>query len=91
MNNGIDELALLLCGYKNPPPYKPVFGTIEELPQLKIKLGAKITLTSRHIKSIVDLYKTNSDGEYIYLHKTAAMLPYDGNNQYLVLGVVFDG
>lgn len=91
MNNGAEELAKILNNFKNPPDYSPVYGTVTELPNLKIRCGAKIVLTARHIKSLVDLYKRDFDGNYIHLNKQVAMLPYNNNNNYLVLGVIQDG
>ena len=91
MNHGIEEFAKILAQYKNPRPLRPVFGQVEELPTLKVRRNAKVVLTSRHIKSLIDLYDKDVDGNYIYLNKTVAMLPYDSDNNYLVLGVVQNG
>lgn len=91
MYNGVEEIAKMFKDCKNPPTYSPVFGIIEQLPNLKIRRGSKIILTDRHIKSLIDLYDRDSDGNYIYLKKTVAMLPYSDNNNYLVLGVVQNG
>ena len=91
MNNGVEEIAKILKERENPPEYRPVFGTVAELPDLKIRYGAKIVLTSKHIKSLIDLSERNSDGNYIYLNKEVAMLPYNEYNNYLVLGVVHNG
>lgn len=91
MYNGVEEIAKMFKDCKNPPTYSPVFGTIEELPNLKIRRSSKIVLTDRHIKSLINLYDRDSEGNYIYLKKTVAMLPYNDNNNYLVLGVVRNG
>ena len=91
MNNGIEELAKLFKECKNPPSIYPVFVEIEELPTLKIRYNAKVVLTSSHIKSLIDLYETDIDGNYICIGATVAMLPYDNYNNYLVLGVVQNG
>lgn len=93
MNNGTEEFAKLIKSLENPPAYRPVFGTIAALPELKIiRCDAdKVILTKQHIQSLTDIYERDSDGNYIYLGKTAAMLPYSGDNKYLLLGVVQDG
>ena len=91
MNNGIAELAKMFKNCQNPPPVCPVFGKIEELPTLKIRRNAKVVLTAAHIKSLIDLYETDIEGRYIHSGATVAMLPYDDDNNYLVLGVVQNG
>lgn len=91
MNNGVEEFAKILKGHENPPVYSPVYGTVAELPDLKIRYGPKIVLTNKNLKSLVDLRKRDTEGNYIYLNKQVAMLPYNDNNNYLVLGVVQNG
>ena len=68
-----------------------VFGKIIELPNLKIQFTSKIILTKDHIKSLIDLYKQDIDGRYVYKGREVAMIPYRGNNRYLVLGVTENG
>lgn len=91
MNNGTEILAKMLKVRENPSVYSPVFGTIIDLVNLKIRRSDKIILTKENVKSLIDLYGRDNDGDYIYLGKEAAMLPYDGGNKYLILGVVQNG
>ena len=42
--NGITELAKLLKERENDTGYSPMFGTIIELPQVKIRLNEKVIL-----------------------------------------------
>ena len=91
MNNEIEEFAKILKGHENPPEYSPVYGTVSELPDLKIRRGSKIILTEKHIKSLINLYERDDYGNYIHLNKKVAMLPYNNDNNYLVLGVVQNG
>lgn len=89
--NGIEEIAKLFKNRDNPDEYGPVFGRIEALPDLKIRLNDKILLSADNIKSLVDVDITDADGKYIYLNKQVALLPYKNNNQYLLLGVIANG
>lgn len=86
--HGITELAKLFKERDNATEYSPVFGTIIELPQIKIRINEKVILTSNHLKSCVNLLTQNSDGDYIYKGCEVAMLPYAGNRKFLVIGVV---
>ena len=89
--NLYEELAKMLKDRDNPAEFAPVYGIIEELPEIKIRLCSKIIITSGQIKSLINLKERNVDGQYINLNKQVAMLPYNKDNQYLVLGVVCDG
>ncbi len=91
MNNAVEALAQMLKSRDNPKPFEPVFGTVEELPELKIRRGTKVVLTNAHCTSLLNLRQQDIEGNYIYLKKTVAMLPYNNNNNYLVLGVVQNG
>jgi len=86
--NGITELAKMLKKRENSDGYSPVIGTIIELPNIKIRLGDKVILTSAHIKSCIDLMKTNEDGQYINLGKEVVLLPYADSQKFIVIGVV---
>ena len=86
--NGITELARLLKERDNLGGYAPLFGTVIELPSLKIRIGEKVILTQVHLKSLMDLYKTDSYGQYAYLNKEVVLLPYADNQRFIVLGEV---
>ena len=86
--NGITELAKLLKERENGTGYSPMFGTIIELPQVKIRLNEKVILNNRHLKSCINLMLQNEDGDYIHLGKEVALLPFANNQKFLVIGVV---
>lgn len=74
--NGITELAKLFKERENGDGYSPVFGTVIELPNTKIRISDKVILTDSHITLCIYLKEQNSDGEYINLGKTVVLLPY---------------
>ena len=86
--NGITELAKLLKERENNTGYSPMFGTIIELPQVKIRLNEKVILNNSHLKSCINLMMQNEDGDYIHLGKEVALLPFANNQKFLVIGVV---
>ena len=86
--NGITELAKLLKERENGTGYSPMFGTIIELPQIKIRLNEKVILNNSHLKSCINLMMQNEDGDYIYLGKEVALVPFANNQKFLVIGVV---
>ena len=86
--NGITELAKLLKERENGTGYSPMFGTIIELPQVKIRLNEKVILNNSHLKCCVNLKEQNEDGDYIYLGKEVALLPFANNQKFIVIGVV---
>ena len=47
--NGITELAKLLKERENGDGYSPMFGTVIELPNTKIRISDKVILTDTHI------------------------------------------
>ena len=65
--NGITELAKLLKERENSDGYSPMFGTVIELPNTKIRISDKVILTDTHITLCINLKEQNSDGEYINL------------------------
>lgn len=73
---------------ENSDGYSPVIGIIIELPNIKIRLGDKVILTSAHIKSCVDLMQTNENGQYINLGKEIVLLPYADSQKFIITGVV---
>ena len=85
---GITELAKLLKERENSGGYSPVIGKIIELPNIKIRVGDKVILTSAHIKSCVSLIDTDEDGRHINLGKEVVLLPYADNQKFIVIGVV---
>lgn len=86
--NGITELAKLLKDRENPSGYAPLFGVIRSLPEVKIAVGERILLTRNRIVSVVDLSRTDERGRYVYLGRTAVLLPYDNGQKFIVIGVL---
>lgn len=86
--NGITELAKLLKERENSDGYSPMFGTVIELPNTKIRISDKIILTDNHITLCINLKEQNADGEYINLGKTVVLLPYATGQKFIVIGVV---
>lgn len=86
--NGITELAKLLKERENSNGYSPMIGRIIELPNLKIRLGDKVILTSAHIKTCVSLDIVDGTGNYIHLGKEVVLLPYADNQKFILIGVV---
>ena len=86
--NGITELAKLLKERENQNDYAPVFGTIIELPNTKIRLNDRIILIEEYLTSCVEYKQRDSDGNYINLRKEAALLPYSANQKFLLIGVI---
>ena len=86
--DGITELAKLLKERENDTGYSPVFGTIIELPNTKIRISDKIILNDSYIKSLFDFKQQNSEDEYIYLGCEAVLLPYQNHQKFILLGVV---
>lgn len=86
--NGITELARLLKERENDSGYSPMFGTVAELPNIKIRLGDKILLTGEYLTSCVTLTEQDADGKYIHLEKQVVLLPYANHRKYIVIGVV---
>ena len=66
MKNGVETLAKMFKDRENATSDFVVFGKIIELPNLKIQFTSKIILTKDHIKSLIDLYKQDIDGRYVY-------------------------
>ena len=86
--DGITELAKLLKERENEQGYSPVFGTIIELPNTKIRISDKIILTDSYIKALFDFKQQNSDHEYIYLGCEVVLLPYQNHQKFIMIGVV---
>lgn len=86
--NGITELAKMLKQRENADGYSPVIGTVIALPNIKIRLGDKVILTSSHIKSCIELTQTNEHGQHIILGKEVVLLPFADNQKFIVIGVV---
>lgn len=86
--NGITELAKLLKERENSVGYSPIFGTIIELPNTKIRISDKVILTDSHLTLCINLKEKNADGEYINFGKTAVLLPYANGQKFIVIGVV---
>jgi hypothetical protein len=86
--SGITELAKLFKERDNSACYSPVIGQIIDLPNIKIRLGDKVILTSAHFKSCVNLTETDENGIYINRGKEVVLLPYADNQKFIVVGVV---
>ena len=87
--NGITELAKLLKERDNTGNYSPMFGTIIELPVLKVRLSDKILLTDAHIKKrCVFVEEQDNFGRYIHLGKEAVLLPYSNEQKFVLVGLV---
>ena len=86
--NGITELALLLKERDNGTGYSPMFGKIIELPNLRIRLSDKVIINDKYIKKCIDINLTDSYGRYIYLNKEVVLLPYNNNQNFVLIGVV---
>ena len=86
--NGITELAKLLKERENGEGYSPVFGTIIELPDTKIRISDKIILNDSYLKSCFDFKQQNMDNEYIYLGCEVVLLPYQNHQQFILMGVL---
>lgn len=88
--SGITELARLFKERENTSGYSPVIGKVIQLPELKIRIGAKVILTSAHIKSCISLDAVDEDDRYIYVGKEVVLLPYADNQKFIVIGVMLD-
>lgn len=86
--NGITELAKLLKERENSDGYTPMFGTVIELPNTKIRISDKVILTDSHLTLCINLKEKNADGEYINLGKTVVLLPYANSQKFIVIGVI---
>ena len=86
--NGITEFAKLFKERENGDGYSPMFGTVIELPNTKIRISDKVILTDSHITLCINLKEQNADGEYINLGKTVVLLPYANGQKFIVIGVV---
>ena len=74
--NGITELAKLFKERENQNDYSPVFGTIIELPNTKIRINDKILLTEEYLKTCTEYKQTDDGGRYINIQKEVVLLPY---------------
>lgn len=88
--NGITELAKLFKERENQNDYSPVFGTIIELPNTKIRISDKIILTEEYLKACMEYKQQRSDGVYVNLMKEAVLLPYCAGQKFILIGVIQD-
>ena len=86
--NGITELAKLLKERENSTEYTPMFGTIIELPEIKIRINEKVILTNSHLKFCINISEQNADGDYIYFGREVVLLPCANTQKFIVIGVV---
>ena len=86
--NGITELAKLLKERENSTEYTPMFGTIIELPEIKIRINEKVILNNSHLKLCMNISEQNADGDYIYLGREVVLLPFANTQKFIVIGVV---
>ena len=86
--NGISELAKLFKDRENSDGYTPMFGTVIDLPDTKIRINEKVILNDIHICSCIPLKETDENGVYVNLNKEVVLLPYSDNQKFIVIGVV---
>lgn len=90
--NAYTELAQLFKARDNPAGYSPILGVITDLPELRIRAGTDIWYDAGDIKCIFDIFeKTHYDDgweEYVYLNKTAVLLPYGDGQKVIAIGVI---
>ena len=86
--NGITELAKLFKERENSDSYSPMFGTVIDLPSIKIRISDKVILTDSHITLCINLEEQNADGAYINLGKTVVLLPHANGQKFIVIGVI---
>lgn len=86
--NGITELAKLFKTRENPAGYAPVFGTIIQLPDTKIRVNDKIILTEEYLTPCVEYKQQDGSGNYIHLHKQAVLLPFCAGQKFVLIGVI---
>ena len=85
--SGITELAKLLKERENSTEYTPMFGTIIELPEIKIRINEKVILTNSHLKFCINISEQNADGDYIYFGREVVLLPFANTQKFIVIGV----
>lgn len=89
--NPYNEFAKLFKERENAPDYSPIFGTVEELPDFKIRVSPKIILEADDVKCLFDIYETAVVDEttvYVNEGKEVALLPYSEYQKFIALGVV---
>lgn len=86
--NGVSELAKLFKDRENSDRYTPMFGTVIDLPDTKIRIKEKVILNDTHILFCIPLKETDENGVYINLNKEVVLLPYSDNQKFIVIGVV---
>ncbi len=93
-SSGIVELAKMFKARDNDKPNEPIFGTITSLTPIQIQLdGKKVLVEGKNIASIIDLYETDSFGNYVNLNRRVAMFMFNTGYinsmpDFLVLGVL---
>jgi len=85
--NGYTELAKLLKERENKQEYSPVFGTIIDLPNLKIVLGGNVILSEDHIVRCVSVDGRDEDGGYVNLGREVVLLPFADNQKFILIGI----
>ena len=89
--DGARELAVLLKERDNMLQYSPVEGIVVELPGLKIKISEKNIPGKDMLRSIINLYETDLEGNYKWLGRRVYLLPFFSIDKlaiqkYLVIG-----
>ena len=85
--NGVSELAKLFKERENSDGYTPMFGTVIDLPDTKIRINEKVILNDTHIRSCIPLKATDENSVYINLNKEVVLLSYSDNQKFIVIGV----
>lgn len=82
------EMAKLLKARENFALYSPLYGVVERLPDILVRIAPKIVLDSNYISSVFDILKQDGAGNYIYLNRRVWLLPLsDMPKKYLLIGV----
>lgn len=91
MLNGAAEFAKMLKERENDSPYSPVEGIVAELPDLKIRIDDKNVPGKTMLLSLINLYETDYEGNYVWLGRRVYLLPFFSTKtksvqKYLVIG-----
>lgn len=85
------EFAKLLKERDNGELFHPLEGTVEQLPDIKIRISDKVVPGREMLRSVVDLLAQDADGHYLWQGRRVYLLPWPepgraGIQKYLVIG-----